>query len=63
MTFYIYATLMITSLLGAIGAGAEDQGLLAIVLFSAFLGWFAALVEMDYTHNRESDDANNIHKQ
>ena len=57
MTFYIYATLMITSLLGAIVAGAEDQGLLAIVLFTSFLGWFAALVEMDDARNKESDDA------
>ena len=47
---------MITSLLGAIVAGAENQGLLAIVLFTAFLGWFAALMEMDDAHNKENYD-------
>ena len=56
MTFYIYATLMLCSLLGAVIAGAEDQALIAIICFVSALGWFAAMVEMDDAHNKESDD-------
>ena len=56
MTFYIYATLMVTSLLGAVIAGAEDAALIAILCFVSALGWFAALVEMDNKENKENDD-------
>lgn len=53
MIFYVYATLMICSLLGAIVAGAENQVLLSIVFFNAALGWFAAIVELDEENENE----------
>ena len=56
ITLYVYATLMLCSLLGAVVAGAEDEALIAILCFVSALGWFAALVEMDDAHSKENDD-------